>query len=276
MGDPKIQQGCILIARKILTSDIWSKPPHYLKVWIYILSKAQHSDYKKLRRGQLITSIPEIIEDCSWYVGYRKEKLTKDQVFQVLEWLRKPHDTPPESNAKATIITTTKATQKLLITVDNYDLYQTLINYESNAEPDNEKVTKATREQRQPDNINKNDNNVKNDNKYIIIYEAYLAADITQHKTLTEVMKKSIDKVLKKYKIDDVLLAIKRYAEMYHDKAYEWCQYKWSLNELLTRDKGIGYFLDDGDKWINYCEFKNKNKKISSSNNSFDFSYFDK
>lgn len=152
MGSPKIPGGYIIISRNIVESEIWDKPPLYIKVWLYLLTRAQHSDYKKLKRGQLVTSIPEIIEACSWKVGFRKEKPTKDQVFQVLEWLRKPHETVDETVTKATMITTTKVTHGLLINIDNYDFYQTSKNYESN----NEEEVRATREQRQPDNINKN------------------------------------------------------------------------------------------------------------------------
>lgn len=159
MGSPKIPGGYIIISRNIVESEIWDKPPLYIKVWLYLLTRAQYSDYKKLKRGQLITSIPEIIEACSWKVGFRKEKPTKDQVFQVLEWLRKPHETVDETVTKATMITTTKATHGLLINIDNYDFYQSSKNYESN----NEGEAKATREQRQPNNINKNDKNVKNE-----------------------------------------------------------------------------------------------------------------
>jgi hypothetical protein len=160
LSAPIIPGGCILLSRKIIESQIWRKPPLYLKVWIYLLSKAQHSPYKKLKRGQLVTSIPDIIEDCSWQVGYRKEKPTKDQIYQIIEWLRKVSETPSESNNKTTMIATTKATQGMLITIVNYDIYQTLKNYESNDEGNNETSTGATSEQRQPNNTNKNDNNV--------------------------------------------------------------------------------------------------------------------
>jgi hypothetical protein len=164
MGGPKIPGGYILISRKIIESEIWEKPPLYVKVWLYLLTLAQHSQYKGLKRGQLRTSIPEIIEACSWKVGYRKEKPTKDQIYQIIDWLRKGNEAVHEGETSATMITTTKATQGLIITIDNYDFYQCSKNYESNDEGNNEEEAKATRKQRQPDNINKNDKNVKNDN----------------------------------------------------------------------------------------------------------------
>lgn len=190
MSSPLIPGGCILIARKIIESEIWDKPPLYLKVWTYLLLKAQHSDYKGLRRGQLITSMPEIIEAVSWKVGARRERPTKDQIYQIIDWMRKPREnhgfgwveSPKngenernteenttsqrilrESNTKATMIATTKATHSMLVTIDNYGIYQTFSSYESNAEGNDEKAMKGARKQRQPDNINKNGNNDKNE-----------------------------------------------------------------------------------------------------------------
>lgn len=134
----------------------------YLKVWIYLLIKAQHTDYKKLKKGQLYTSIPEIQEACTHVIGYRKERPTKDQIFQILSWLRFPHESNCESNTKATMIATTKATQGMIVTLCNYNFYQDFSNYGSNDESNDEKATKPIRKQRQPSNINKNAKNEKN------------------------------------------------------------------------------------------------------------------
>lgn len=165
MNEPLIPGGYILLSRKIIESEIFKKPPLYLKVWIYLLSSAQHSAYKGLERGQLYTSIPEIQEACSYMIGYRKKTPTKDQIYNILEWLRKRCESNCEHDTNTTMITTTKATHGLLVNIDKYSLYQDAKNYESNAEHDNEKVTNTLREQRQPDNINKNVKNVKNDKK---------------------------------------------------------------------------------------------------------------
>lgn len=174
MNEPLIPGGCILLARKVIESAIWEKPPLYIKVWVYLLAKAQHKPYKGLRRGQVRTSIPEIIEECKWRVGARYERPTKDQVFQIINWLRDPGKTSHESNAKATreqhesndretMITTMKATHGYLITIDNYGFYQDFRNYESNGEGNSELPAEPLRELREPptnpDNTNKNDKN---------------------------------------------------------------------------------------------------------------------
>lgn len=155
--------GWIKLHRKIIESEIWEKPPLYIKVWLYLLLCAQHSTYKGLNPGQISTSIPEIIEACKWRVGARVERPTKDQIYQIIQWLRKPNEGVHESNAKATMITTTKATQSMLITICNYGVYQHFDADESNDESNGEKATKQLREQRQPNNINKNVKNDKNE-----------------------------------------------------------------------------------------------------------------
>jgi hypothetical protein len=120
-----VEKGGIIIARKIIESEIWDKPPLYIKVWLYLLLRAQHKQYKGLEKGQLITSIPDIIKDCSWKVGAVRKYPTKDQVYQVIDWMRKESaKATDESNDLTAMITTTKATQKLLVNISNYGLYQ--------------------------------------------------------------------------------------------------------------------------------------------------------
>lgn len=130
MSEPKIPGGYIILARRIIESEIWEKPPLYLKVWIYILSKAQHKKYKNLQRGQTIISIPELQEACSWKVGYRTERPTKKQIFGIIEWLRNPDG----ENNNNSMIETTKVTHGMLVEVRNYAVYQTPSNYEGNSE----------------------------------------------------------------------------------------------------------------------------------------------
>ncbi|MFL0198408.1 hypothetical protein ACJDU8_22990 [Clostridium sp. WILCCON 0269] len=162
MIEPKIKGGYILLSRRLVESEIFDKPPLYLKVWIYLLSKAQHKDFKGLKRGQLWTNIPEIQEACSWYVGYRKETPTKKQIYTILEWLRNPCEQDNEGTTKGTMIVTTKVTQGLLINVDKYSFYQDSKNYEGNSESNNEGTAKELRREQQGNNINKNDNNDNN------------------------------------------------------------------------------------------------------------------
>ena len=166
MVQPLIPGGYILLSRKILNNEIMKKPPLYFKIWAWILLNAQHKDYGNLKRGQLFTSIPEMQEAMSYKVGYRIEKPTKKQIWGVLEWLRNPYEGNTKVTTNVPMIETTKVTHGIIITVVNYDLYQTPSNYEGNNEGNDEGTTKEQRRERQGNNINKNDKNDKNNNIY--------------------------------------------------------------------------------------------------------------
>lgn len=177
----KIPGGYIILAKKIIDSEIWKKPPLYLKVWIYLLHRAQFKPYKNLERGQLFVTIKDIQDGCAWFSGYRKTVPTKDQIFQIIEWMRKPYGTDaeatmgatPQATTKATMITTAKATHGTLVTIDNYCVYQNPKLYESNDESNDGSNdggntaddTGATREQRQSNNINKEGSKKANNGK---------------------------------------------------------------------------------------------------------------
>ena len=161
MPKPTITNGYILLSRKLIESTIWFKPPLYLKVWIYILCKAQHKEYKSLKSGQFYTTIQDIQEACSYYVGYRKEVPSVKQIRSIINWLRNPYEGNSEGHTKGSMIVTTKVTHGMVITVENYNVYQDPKNYEGNSEGHYENPTKDLRTGEQGRNINKND---KNDN----------------------------------------------------------------------------------------------------------------
>lgn len=165
VAEPLIPGGYILLSKKIIESEIWRKPPLYLKVWIYLLSRAQYSDYKNLKRGQLWVSYQEIIDSCAWKVGVRTEKPTKDQIFNILEWFRNPDfegstKATAKATTKATMITTMKATKGMLITIENFNVYQDFKNYESNSESNDESNSES----------NGTSNRIKKENNNIYIY----------------------------------------------------------------------------------------------------------
>lgn len=81
-------EGYIKLSRRLLSSDIWFKPPLYLKVWIYLLCQASHQDYGTLRRGQLVTSIPQIQEALSYQAGFITKQPTYKEIRQVLDYMR--------------------------------------------------------------------------------------------------------------------------------------------------------------------------------------------
>jgi hypothetical protein len=218
MSEPLIMGGYIILSRNIIESQIWHKPPLYLKVWIYLLSKAQHADYKQLKRGQLYISIPKMQEDLSYKVGFRLVKPTKDQIFDVIDWLRSFNqcvgEATPAATMKAPMITTAKATHGLLVSIDKYDVYQNSKNYESNGENNNESSNEAPGV---PNNINKND---KND-----IYIAHFNQFWDSYPR--KVSKSVALKVFNKLKVDGVMLTkmlgaleVQKQSKQWQDKQF--------------------------------------------------------
>ena len=152
--------GYLLLSKGILNSDIWNKPPMYVKVWMYLLTNENYNDYGNLKRGQLLTSIPEIQKACSYRIGYRTVEPTKKEIWGILEFLRNPNEGNCEGNAKEPMIVTTKVTHGMIVTICKYNDYQNPKNYESNNEGNDEGSAKELRRERQG-------NNIKNEDKRI-------------------------------------------------------------------------------------------------------------
>ncbi|MFA5350253.1 MAG: hypothetical protein WC357_02845 [Candidatus Omnitrophota bacterium] len=144
-----ITGGYILLARRLLDSNVMIGSPIVLKLWVWLLLKANHQTYKAIERGQVFTTIEEMRSACAYKVGYRLAEPSKDQIRSAYEAL-----------TKTAMITTTKTTRGLIITICNYDYYQNPKNYETH----NEKATKTLRSQSAPHTIYKNVKNDNNDN----------------------------------------------------------------------------------------------------------------
>ena len=115
-----IKGGFYIKARAIQDSDIAHASPCTREIWDYLLREASYEDTKITKRGQLIRTLSGIREALSWFVGYRKMSYSLDQCEAATKWLRSRE-----------MITTTKTTRGMIITVCNYDTYQTIRNYEN-------------------------------------------------------------------------------------------------------------------------------------------------
>lgn len=139
----KVDGGYILLARRLTGPDSWlmNKPPLYLKLWIWMLGQANWKDRDKLKRGQLVTSIDEMREAMSYQVGYRKITPTRDEIRSAY---RAFCENPHEDRTNPPMITTTKTTRGMIITICNYDKYQDFKSYEAHSEPHDENPAKPT------------------------------------------------------------------------------------------------------------------------------------
>lgn len=137
-----LQEGYFLLYKKIIKSGVWSDPLT-LKLWIYCLARANFEDNKKvifggkvhtLKRGQFITSTEKTANDCDMGVKQVRSR------WGGLKSANKLH---------------IKGTNKYsLITVLNYNIYQTRGQAEGQADRQSEDNQRASKGQ-QKNNINK-------------------------------------------------------------------------------------------------------------------------
>ena len=142
-----IKGGYVLQPRSFDQSEVSKFPPHVREIFLYLIRKANHKNVegRKLARGQLLTSYKQIINDLSWYVGYRKESYKKHHCETAMKLLTKQH-----------MVTTTKTTRGMIVTVCNYDFYQSPKSYETDSESDNvnhKKPTMNRQDRQEPKNV---------------------------------------------------------------------------------------------------------------------------
>lgn len=149
-----IKEGYYIKARCIQDSEISIMPPYVREIWDWLLKEANHKDNKikgtMIKRGQLIRTYKDIQEGLHWKKGYCKLTYKKWQCENSMKLL-----------TKLQMITTTKTTRGLFITICNYCTYQNPKNYESH----NDSHKRATREPQTTDTINKKGNKDKKDKK---------------------------------------------------------------------------------------------------------------
>lgn len=164
--------GYIMISRSIIDSEIWRKPPLYLKVWIWLLSNAQFKPYKNLERGQLLTNVDEIRKACAHYSGYRKEMPTKKQIYSILQWLRNPHGRDSGRKADGAMVETTAVTHGIVVNICNFNKYQDPESYGGNDGGTADETTDGKRTAQKGKDINEEGKNKENKEKKIYIMPA--------------------------------------------------------------------------------------------------------
>ena len=137
MDNEIIDGGCILLSRQILNSDIWKKPPEYLKIFLYILLRVNHKNELYPRGSNFFN-----------FSDQKPDGVTLNQIYKFLSWAR---------SEKVQILATQKSTRGVVIKVNNYDRYQTLDNYYRQDTRQNDGRTAAGQRQDSGRTINKNE-----------------------------------------------------------------------------------------------------------------------
>lgn len=237
-----INGGYILQPRSFDTGSISKQPPHVREIWGYILQNANHKDSNNLKRGQLFTSYSEIIEALSWYVGFRKESYKKHQCETAMKVLMKQN-----------MITTTRTTRGVIVTVCNYDYYQDPKNYESH----NEAKTRTTREPHENRTINKNVN--KEEEEKIIKEFNSICYSLPKVERVTTARKNKIKSRLAEFKKNEV-----DYIELFR---------KVEESDFLTGRSSkwkatFDWLFENSENWVKVYEnnyLNNKNVTVNST-----------
>lgn len=135
-----IEGGYVLQPRCFDRSDASHFPPVTRELWFYLLRNANFSDRDSTNRGEVLITLNQVMDSLCWHVGYRKETYSKPQLTKSLRRLR-------EGN----MIATRKTTRGIVVTICNYDHYQTPGNYVDN----DEGTAKETREKEKGHTIHK-------------------------------------------------------------------------------------------------------------------------
>jgi len=128
-----IPGGFVLKARSIKNSVIASAPPYVREIWDWLVLNANHKDKKYegfiVKRGQIFCKYSDIREALSWKVGYRKMMYHENHTKRAMKFLR-----------EHSMIELTVEPRGNLITIVNYDKYQTSENYERTDERTHERT----------------------------------------------------------------------------------------------------------------------------------------
>lgn len=223
--------GYVILSRGMYkNSKTWQAlNPVQKVIMITLIMMANHSDqqwwdeWKKewvtVKRGQLITSLEGIRKACGKGISIQNIR-TALLVLQKMGFL------------------TNQSTKHYrVITLVNYDLYQS---------PDNYLTKQLTNAQQSPNKAlttNNNVNNVNNDKYIYTIFQHWNSKKIIKHRKLTDRQKRNINARLKEgYTPEEIMRAIDNYAMVLHGKEYYWT-HRWSIQDFLLR--GLDRFLPD-------------------------------
>lgn len=146
-----------------MDSLIWmEKPSWWLKVWEYILFKVNHAPNKRFQRGQNFFNRGMIYYDCCLY----NENVKEGSIKNVIDWLKKEK-----------MITTQKTTRGMILTVLNYETYQSQKEHRKDTvNPmgrNTERIQKGHRKDTISNNVNNENNERRNKRRFEEIWLLY-------------------------------------------------------------------------------------------------------
>jgi len=111
--------GNIQLHRQLFDSRLWSLPPDHTRLAIYLMLSARFMPKPKkladvtVRRGEVVTSLKDISDDCEWYENRKLRVWSRQKVSRLLEDL-----------TNIGFLTLNSDTYGTHITICNYETYQ--------------------------------------------------------------------------------------------------------------------------------------------------------
>jgi len=243
-----IHGGYIMIPRFWDESAISIAPAHTREIYFLFLRLANHKNVvaggRQFKRGDLLITYDKISDKLKWSVGYRQKAYSHSQIESSLKWLTKHN-----------LITKMKTTRGLIITICDYDYWQTPANYESH----NENYTNATGEPQCTATINKNDKNDKNEKKKEVYTgsckkELHEINNIGLFKSCKNDIIKAIEQ---KYPNKDACVCYDNFVDKMEIHHYKYDDYLTALYNWIDNDKydnfpdkkRAAYIPDERDMW---------------------------
>ena len=121
-----IPGGYVLLSRRLFDGSLADRPPWEFKLWCWMLAKASHAPRRtgqRLDRGQLLTTSREMQAAVQYRVGGRLVRPAKSAIAKFLR-----------RQLEGNSVTTSRTTRGMVITICNYDAYQSPDSYEGNFE----------------------------------------------------------------------------------------------------------------------------------------------
>ena len=111
------------------------------------------------------------------------------------------------------------------------------------------------------ENVKHNNTSINNKNN---IFDFWNSKGIIIHKKISSDFEKIINTAIKKYGVENIMLAIERYSQAYFDTNFYYNN-RWTLLNFLKQGNGISNWLDDGQIWNNYSPVAAPTKKQTAA-----------
>ncbi len=79
------------------------------------------------------------------------------------------------------------------------------------------------------------------------IFALWNAQGVVNHRVITPAIEHQIEKALRIYTVDEIILGVTNYSNIYKSK-YTWWEHKWTLDEFIMRKNGLAVFIYKTEK----------------------------